>query len=106
MCRSRWSTPTSVIATFQPIAASVGFIQAPCGLVAYDYLNWRQSKPLPGVRYKNLRISGSLDVRLGILLPPANTAATRHLFLPTEGEWTAYFTNGAIGVDLSVFSSF
>lgn len=73
-----------------PITTEIGFLEASASMVTTAYLEWNRSL---GRSFKHEFVSGSLEDVLRSLLPLV-TLVNRHLFVPTKGDWIAYFDNG------------
>ena len=90
---------------FAPITSEVGFIEAACDAVVREYVAWQESLSAD-TRLSVRKVAGQLDDALCSLLPLVEIEATRHLFIPTSGPWTAYVDNGWAGPDVFPVVSF
>ena len=90
-----------------PITTSIGFIEGECSHVVNKFIEWREENKKfdPSIRkIKSHAVVSNLEQTLRNLLPLRMIQSTRYLFIPTTGEWTAYFDNNYRGTDSSVIS--
>src|SRR4029077_7736304 len=86
--------------TLWPITSTIGFVQAPCARTVESYLQWQV--PLKrgwGRTVSASAVAGDLRTLLRHLDPLRRTEPSRVLFVPTAGEWTAFFDNLVSGTD-------
>jgi hypothetical protein len=79
---------------FAPITQAIGFLEAPWAAVVEADREWRASIG----RYPGRSLVGSFEEHLSALLPLTGPLV-RHLWVATQGAWTAYFDNFRIGSD-------
>lgn len=111
---------------FAPITSEIGFLEHDAEALVARYLEWQAwierqdlmsllegvessegpEAPPPRPRlppgepvYDVETIGGGLENALQALLPLTTGEATRLLFVPTAGPWTAYLDNGSSGTD-------
>jgi hypothetical protein len=88
---------------FRPITDTAGLFEASLPACASCYLAWMQ--PIVGAGGSRLDMtalpSGRLDEHLRCLEPLVRGGITRTLFVGTPTGWTACFTNGWRGTDMS-----
>lgn len=82
-----------------PVTREIGFLAAPIETAVAQFVGW-QSKLRGSGRYATRRVNGELRALLCQLAPLTSVQRQRFLFLPTKGEWTAYFDNGHQGTDV------
>jgi hypothetical protein len=90
-----------------PITTSMGFIEEECSRVANKFMEWcKEIKKFDHFtrRITSRAASGDLDQMLQSLLPLKMVQATRFIFMPTTGGWTAFFDNGYRGTDPTAIS--
>jgi len=79
---------------FWPITQEIGFLEAPFTDVIDCAREWRS-----GIgSYPSRPLVGSLQEHLSALLPLTG-APSRHVWVATNGDWTAYFDNSRGGSD-------
>jgi hypothetical protein len=83
-----------------PITTCMGFLEAQPKDAAREFAVWQaEVKSELGVSVETLEVRGAIEEVLLSLLPLRTAGATRRLFVPTTGNWTAYFDNGYRGTD-------
>ena len=90
-----------------PLTTSMGFIQGDCVSVANKFIEWRKELKRRDHFIRKIthrKVSGNLEGVLRSLLPFKMISATRYLFVPTNGEWTAFFDNRYRGTDPTAIS--
>jgi len=91
-----------------PITSTLGFLKCDAETAATTFYRWETvicPQPRRCVEMGNIT-SGSLEDIVKHLLPLTSCAHTRYLFVPTRGQWTAYFDNGWCGSDPSSVVSY
>lgn len=86
-----------------PLTSTIGFVRAAAPKAVDSYLEWQVPlRRAAGrtVTAESLAGSGGLRPLLLQLLPLRRGEPNRMLFVPTAGEWTAYFDNLATGPDV------
>src|SRR5687768_3207028 len=86
---------------FSPITSEIGFLRCSAETAVEAFVAWQT--PIQKKRGVSLSITkevGHLDKQLNRLLPLTSVEHRRMLFVPTAGEWTAYFDNGWQGADV------
>lgn len=82
------------------VTSSFGLLDATFEATAKNFLEWHQAiLARHDDRLFAREISGSLKETLLSLFPLVSVIRTRHLFIPTANNWTAYFDNGWRGTD-------
>lgn len=89
-----------------PITSEIGFLEADYTAAAQAFVDWLSPLEEPyGFAFRQRPVAGSLEDVLQTLLPLTDTDRLRSLFVPTRGQWTAFFDNlwrgtdtGAVGV--------
>jgi hypothetical protein len=86
--------------TLAPITYTAGFIECDCACAVEAYLRWQ----IPLQQSRNVKLlrcefTGSLEEVFCSLLPLTSVERRRFLFLPTTGQWTAFFDNGHQSTD-------
>jgi hypothetical protein len=85
---------------YAPITSEIGFLQCGAGAVAKAFIDWQSPiQEKRGVALCVDELRGTLDSVLPNLLPLTSVERRRTLFVPTVGNWTAYFDNGWRGAD-------
>lgn len=88
---------------FRPITDTVGLFRCATSSCAEDYVAWMG--PILSGGGSSLRMvpqgAGTLAEHLTELMPLTRVGITRALFLPIGDGWTACFTNGWRGTDMS-----
>ena len=85
---------------YAPITSEIGFLQCSAEAAAKAFIDWQI--PIQAKREVALcvdELQGTLDSVLPKLLPLTSVERRRMLFIPTTGNWTAYFDNGWRGTD-------
>lgn len=88
--------------TYYPITSSIAFLEADLETVCTEFLNWQKkiiSDSGSGYTLEKKLITGNLQNALSSLLPLNTHEPRRHLFLPTQSRWVAYFNNFVLGTD-------
>jgi hypothetical protein len=86
--------------SFAPVTFDIGFIDVETGDVARKFIEWQELiQKKRGVSLASRRISGELADILRVLEPLTSIERRRHLFVPTNSNWSAYFDNGWRGGD-------
>lgn len=79
-----------------PVTFSVGFADSDVATCVSCYLAWRRRLQLTGFRNKQRALVGDLKDSLQRLLP-LSTPYNRYLFVATDSNWTAVFSNDKNG---------
>jgi len=83
-----------------PITSSMGFLETEPQLAAGEFSRWQDEiKSALGISVERREVRGGLEEVLLSLLPLRMAGATRRLFVPTTGTWTAYLDNNYRGTD-------
>jgi hypothetical protein len=77
-----------------PITNQIGFVKVDPEMLVDWFIHARADEPL-----RSRRIEGNLEHLLSALAPLTTHRHSRYLFVPTSGEWTAFFSNGWRGTD-------
>lgn len=86
---------------FAPMSYQIGFIETDCARAVEFYSRWQaELHSSRGVTIEQKPIMGELERALGALVPLTSVERRRHLFVPTNSAWTAYFDNGYRGPDV------
>jgi len=90
-----------------PITSELGFLKCDAKTAASTFLAWHTKirSPLGQVLEEKDLADESLDSLIRHLLPLANMH-TRFLFVPTRGQWTAFFDNSWCGSDPASICSY
>jgi hypothetical protein len=80
-----------------PITREVGFVRTDGMRLVEWFLAARQDEP--DQNYRQRTVHGKLEELLLALLPLTTRQHRRFTFVPTRGEWTAFFSNGWRGTD-------
>lgn len=90
--------------SYSPITSEIGFLECDAKTASDAFMEWQNTiQSERGVYLSRRELSGDFQTKLEALLPLTSVEARRFLFLPTRGNWTAYFDSGWRGTD--VFSA-
>ncbi len=93
---------------FAPITTTIGFLETDMASATRAFWDWQQQllqNESPSVSFEKKQVGGTLSKVLNTLLPLVSHEPCRHLFIPTNSSWVAYFNNLWQGTDpVSVIS--
>ena len=85
---------------FAPLTSTIGFLRLGLEQAVDGFLRWQEVIQLPrGVVLTRRTLEGDVASLLRALPPLTSHEPRRFLFVPTVGEWTAYFDNSYRGSD-------
>lgn len=87
----------------RPITDGFAFIEAPAPVVAAAFIEWYRNSSESRAQLRDELQTAGLETALRSLAPLFRTGPTKRLFVPTGGNWTACFDNGARGVDPTIW---
>lgn len=88
-----------MIIEFGKLSASFGVLNAPCKMVADEFLGWQQDILREwGFSLELEKREGFTDA-LNAMLPLTAPISTKYLFWALNDKWTLYFDNGVNGTD-------
>ncbi|GMU83325.1 MAG: hypothetical protein AMXMBFR47_31950 [Planctomycetota bacterium] len=85
---------------YAPITSEIGFLECSLEHITKAFEEWQT--PIQIARENRLArrvVEGNLETKLLALVPLTSHEARRYLFVPTRGQWTAFFDNGWRGTD-------
>jgi hypothetical protein len=88
---------------FAPTTNEIGFLECGRERVVSFFVGWQNSVVLAATGRTAVarEVPGGLETALAELLPLTTPRPVRHLFVPTQNGWTAYFNNFRRGTDSS-----
>lgn len=90
-----------------PVTSELGFLEMNAEGAARAFASWQGGLLAPrGITVKVSPVLGSMERAFSALLPLNNAERRRHLFIPTQGPWTAYVDNHWQGTDAASAMSY
>jgi hypothetical protein len=88
---------------YAPITSEIGFLKCPAKLAAEVHVSEARARPLLAANKQDLLLShgcANLPEMLNSLLPLTSVDSVRKIYVQTNSEWTAYFSNARQGADI------